>query len=161
MDKYTTKQIESIYNFNIERVANTAPCYEMFECYLKETRPAGTKTDAEKYFQVYRKCNEYKKQFLYMMDWSHIDELEELGIPLYLETHVRERIADGQGFAKDILKYIQDELGKKLEMSKEYEEYRRLVHAKLTPKYHKSGQKSVYSWNLMSLLVLWILRIIC
>ncbi|KAM7341000.1 uncharacterized protein ACRADG_004522 [Cochliomyia hominivorax] len=148
LDLYNTKQIEIIHKYTVEGVSYNSPANEIFECYLEKTRREGIISEAEKYFHVFRKCIEFQKLKLASLTSSHIDELELLGIPLYLENHVRERISNNQGNANDILQYIQDELGKKIALTEEYENYKNMIRAKLTA-HLKSGQKSLYSWELI------------
>ncbi|XP_023295489.2 uncharacterized protein LOC111678383 [Lucilia cuprina] len=146
LDNYNENQIKNIYNFTVEKVANTSPANKIFECYLKETRQKGVKTIDENYFDILLKCNEYKNQQLSNLELQHIKELKQLGLPLYLEEHARSRINAGLGMgqenARNILKYIENDLTKKIEMSDQYTHYRSLVYAKLTS-LGKSGKKSI------------------
>ncbi|KAM7340999.1 uncharacterized protein ACRADG_001124 [Cochliomyia hominivorax] len=156
LDLYNTKQIKEIHKLKVDRVSNTSPANHIFECYLEKNRREGIKSDAEKYFHVYRKCIEFKKLKLASLTSSHIDELELLGIPLYLENHVRERISSNQENANAILQYIQDELGKKIELTEEYENYKSMIRAKLTVN-EKSGQNSLYSWEVIKIIMFLII----
>ncbi|XP_037805748.1 uncharacterized protein LOC119599893 [Lucilia sericata] len=142
LDKYSKNQIKNIYSFDVEKVANTSPANEIFECYLKETRESSVKTNAEKYFDVFRKCNEYKKQQLLYIELHHIEELTKMGLPLYLEQRAVRRIEGGEGNASEILKLIQNDLCTKIEMSDQYTEYRSLVRVKLET-VEKSGKNSI------------------
>ncbi|XP_046809760.1 uncharacterized protein LOC124420553 [Lucilia cuprina] len=142
LDKYSQNQIKNIYSFDVEKVANTSPANEIFECYLKETRENNVKKNAEKYFDVFRKCNEYKKQQLLYIELHHIEELTKIGLPSYLEQRIVRRIEGGEGNASEILKLIQNDLCTKIEMSDQYTEYRSLVRFKLETA-GKSGSKSI------------------
>ncbi|XP_037805755.1 uncharacterized protein LOC119599897 [Lucilia sericata] len=145
LDNYNENQIKNIYNFTLEKVANTSPANKIFECYLKETRQKEVKTIDENYFDILLKCNEYKKQQLSNLELHHIEELKKMGLPLYLEQHVRSRINAGGGMGheqvREILKYIENDLTEKIELSDQYTQYRSFVHAKLTS-FGKSGKKS-------------------
>ncbi|TMW42103.1 hypothetical protein DOY81_012815 [Sarcophaga bullata] len=143
LEKFTPPQIDRIHSLTIDQVSKTTPAKDIFSCYLKETRLNGSKSVIEQYFDIYKKCNELRANRIEYVSETQIEELENMGLPLYLQNYVIEHIQLTNGV--QVIDYIQKELAKKIELSEAFFIYRNtLLRYQVQHRYKTSGQSTLY-----------------
>lgn len=116
-----------------EDIAIKHPATDILSCYLAKSRH-GDKTVTEQNFDIYKKCNEYKRDNFENIGYKELDELVELGLPYSLENYLSDAIKVGTlKRKKEAILYIQEVMSKKIELSKEYKDYKEIIFKKYNP----------------------------
>lgn len=119
---------------NFQDTAYTHPATDILSCYLKESHP-GDKSITAQYFDIYKLCGDYKNRINFEpFGYHQLDELVSLGLPYNLEVYLHKKIETGnKNEIKQGLIYVQDIMGKDVELSKDYKEYKHIILMKYKP----------------------------
>ncbi|XP_037805743.1 uncharacterized protein LOC119599887 [Lucilia sericata] len=146
LDKLPKKEIEHIYYMNFKDVAHTHPATDILSCYLRESHH-GDKTPTEQYFDVYKKCDEFRGKNFEPFGYHELQELVSLGLPYNLEKYLLIKMKTGnkKELEQGIL-YVQDVMSKDIELSRYYKDYKYYILIKYKPKREptQADSKSIF-----------------
>ncbi|KAI8118045.1 hypothetical protein CVS40_10249 [Lucilia cuprina] len=154
-------EIQEFSEMSFIETANTALTADIFSCFLEESRNSeGDKSETEKYYDIYKKCNEYIQNNNEPIGSRQFKELTKLGLSPALNTNIQNRIKSKEMKNKEGILYIgfSKDMAKSIENSLEFKNYKKFILQQLGgPKLKhvgydewnerinsNSGQKSAY-----------------
>ncbi|XP_023291085.2 uncharacterized protein LOC111674662 [Lucilia cuprina] len=152
-------EIKEFSEMSFIETANTALTEDIFSCFLEESRNSeGDKSETEKYYDIYKKCNEYIQNNNEPIGSRQFKELTKLGLSPALNTNIQNRIKSKEMKNKEGILHIAKDMAKSIENSLEFKNYKKFILQQLGgPKLkhvgydernerinRNSGQKSAY-----------------
>lgn len=144
---------QKIYEMSFVETANsTAMPINVFSCFLKESRfRDGGKSTAEKYFEIYKKCKEYRDYPHQSIGREQLNELKELELQHSLVNYLQSEIKAGKkAYIDESIIYISAVMAKYIESSKEFSSYKKFILRKIEEEMQpKANQFENYEANLV------------
>lgn len=131
LDELPKIKIQQIYLMNIKGLAYTQPAADVLNCFLRESQTDG-KSLTQQYFDVYKKCDDYKKHNFEPFGSEQLKELVSLGLPSSSEGQLSEKMGNKEELVQAILN-VQDLMAKLIKKSRDYKDFKNFILMKSEP----------------------------